>query len=71
MVCEIFVIFYIFTKSSNKVAITYLYIEQQLWNLNMLQFTKKIDEQHIWEKLCSCNTFEDISHLLIMVIIKN
>ena len=32
---------------------------------------KKVDEQHIWEKLCSCNTFEDISHLLIMVIIKN
>ena len=41
MVCEIFVIFHIFTKSSNKVAITHLYIEQQLWNLNMLQFTKK------------------------------
>ena len=40
-VCEIFVIFHIFTKSSNKVAITHLYIEQQLWNLNMLQFTKK------------------------------
>ena len=70
-VCEIFVIFHIFTKSSNKVPITHLYIEQQLWNLNMLQFTKKVDEQHIWEKLCSCNTFEDISHLLIMVIIKN
>ena len=46
-VCEIFVIFHIFTKSSNKVAITHLYIEQQLSNLNMLQFTKKIDEQHI------------------------
>ena len=30
MVCEIFVIFHIFTKSSNKVAITHLYIEQQL-----------------------------------------
>ena len=29
-VCEIFVIFHIFTKSSNKVAITYLCIEQQL-----------------------------------------
>ena len=29
-VCEIFVIFHIFTKSSNKVAITHLYIEQQL-----------------------------------------
>ena len=41
MVCEIFVIFHIFTKSSNKVAITHLYIEKQLWNFNMLQFTKK------------------------------
>ena len=29
-VFEIFVIFHIFTKSSNKVAITHLYIEQQL-----------------------------------------
>ena len=29
-VCEIFVIFDIFTKSSNKVTITHLYIEQQL-----------------------------------------
>ena len=41
MVCEIFVIFHIFTKSSNKVAITHLYIEQQLRNLNTLQFTNK------------------------------
>ena len=40
-VFEIFVIFHIFTKSSNKVAITHLYIEQQVSNLNMLQFTKK------------------------------
>ena len=29
-VFEIFVIFHVFTKSSNKVAITHLYIEQQL-----------------------------------------
>ena len=29
-VCNIFMIFHIFTKSSNKVAITHLYIEQQL-----------------------------------------
>ena len=29
-VCEIFVIFHIFTKSSNKVAITHLYTGQQL-----------------------------------------
>ena len=33
--------FHISTKSSNKVAITHLYIEQQVWNLNMSQFTKK------------------------------
>ena len=39
-VFEIFVIFHIFTKSNNKVAITYLFIEQQVWNLNMLQFIK-------------------------------
>ena len=31
---------------------------------------KKVAEHHIGTKLCSCNTFEDISHLLIMVIIK-
>ena len=30
-----------------------------------------VAEQHIATKMCSCNTFEDISHLLIMVIIKN
>ena len=29
-----------------------------------------VAEQHIGTKFCSCNTFEDISHLLIMVIIK-
>ena len=29
-VFEIFVIFHIFTKNSNKVAITHLYIEQQV-----------------------------------------
>ena len=33
---------------------------------------EKVAEQHIGTKLCSCNTFEDIlSHLLIVVIIKN
>ena len=31
---------------------------------------KKVAEHHIATKLCSCNTLEDISHLLIMVIIK-
>ena len=32
---------------------------------------EKVAEQHIGTKLCSCNTYEDISHLLIKVIIKN
>ena len=32
---------------------------------------EKVAEQHIGTKLCSCNIYEDISHLLIMVIIKN
>ena len=50
MVSEIVVIFHIFTKISNKVAITHLYIEQQLWNLNMLQFTKKY-MNNIWNKI--------------------
>ena len=26
---------------------------------------EKVDEEHIATKLCSCNTFEEISHLLI------
>ena len=30
-----------------------------------------VAEQHIGTKLYTCNTFEDISHLLIMVVIKN
>ena len=50
-VSEIFVIFHIFTKISNKVAITHLYIEQQLWNLNMLQFTKKY-MNNIFDRNC-------------------
>ena len=37
-VCDFF---HISTKSSNKVAITHLFIEQQVRNLNMSQFTKK------------------------------
>ena len=32
---------------------------------------EQVAEQHIGTKLCSCNTYEDISHLLIMVTIKN
>ena len=29
---------------------------------------EKVAEHHIGTKLCSCNTYEDISHLLITVI---
>ena len=84
-------IFYIFSKSSNKVAITHLYIEQLIMviiKINKVAIihlameihfqttdhvvaVEIVAEQHIGTKLCSCNTFEDISHLLIMVIIKN
>ena len=32
---------------------------------------EKVAEQQTGTKLCSCNNFEDISHFLIMVIIKN
>ena len=32
---------------------------------------EKVAEQQTETKLCSCNNFEDISHFLIMVIIKN
>ena len=44
----IIVIFHIFTKSSNKVAITHLYIEQQVWNLNILYFHKYVHKN--WKK---------------------
>ena len=44
-------ILYIFTKSSNKVAITHFYIEQQVWNLNMLQFTEKY-MNNLFERNC-------------------
>ena len=32
---------------------------------------QKVDEQHAWKKLCNCNTFEDISHLLTMLTAEN
>ena len=54
-----------------KVAITHLAIEIHFQTTAHVVAVEKVAEQHIGTKLCSCNTFEDISHLLIMVIIKN
>ena len=46
-------------------------MEIHLQSIDHVVALEKVAEQHIGTKLCSCNTFEDISHLLIMVIIKN
>ena len=54
-----------------KVAITHLAMEIHLQTTDHVVAVEKVAEQHIGTKLCSCNTYEDISHLLIMVIIKN
>ena len=54
-----------------KVGITHLAIEIHFQTTGHVVAVEKVAEQHIGTKLCSCNTFEDISHLLIMVIIKN
>ena len=54
-----------------KVAITHLAMEIHLQTTDHVVAVEKVAEQHIGTKLCSCNTYEDISHLLIMVTIKN
>ena len=54
----------------NKVAITHLAMEIHFQTSDHVVAVEIVAEQHIGTKLCSCNTFEDISHLLIMVIIK-
>ena len=54
-----------------KVAITHLAIEIHFQTTGHVVAVEKVAEQHIGTKLCSCNTCEGISHLLIMVIIKN
>ena len=54
-----------------KVAITHLAMEIHLQTTDHVVAVEKVAEQHIGTKLCSRNTYEDISHLLIMVIIKN
>ena len=54
----------------DKVAITHLAMEIHFQTSDHVIAVEIVAEQHIGTKLCSCNTFEDISHLLIMVIIK-
>ena len=55
-------IFHIFTKSSDKVAITHLYIEQ-LVKLKYVTVYKKVDD-NIFEGNC-------VAAILLKVIIKN
>ena len=55
----------------NKVAITHLAMEIHFQTTDHVIAVEIVAEQHMGKKLCSGNTFEDISHLLIMVIIKN
>ena len=54
----------------DKVVITHLAMEIHFQTSDHVVAVEIVAEQHIGTKLCSCNTFEDISHLLIMVIIK-
>ena len=54
----------------DKVAITHLAMEIHFQTSDHVVALEIVAEQHIGTKLCSCNTFEDIGHLLIMVIIK-
>ena len=54
----------------DKVAITHLAMEIHFQTSDHVVAVEIVAEPHIGTKLCSCNTFEDISHLLIMVIIK-
>ena len=54
----------------DKVAITHLAMEIHFQTSDHVVAVEIVAEQHIGTKLCSCDTFEDISHLLIMVIIK-
>ena len=49
----------------DKVAITHLAMEIHFQTTDHVVAVEKVAEQHIGTKLCSCNTFEDISHLLI------
>ena len=53
-------------KSLEKVGITHLAIEIHFQTTDHVVAVEIVVEQHIGTKLCSCNTFEDISHLLII-----
>ena len=48
-----------------KVAITHLAMEIHFHITDHVVAVEKVAEHHIGTKLCSCNTFKDISHLLI------
>ena len=50
----------------DKVAITHLAMEIHFQTTDHVVAVEIVAEQHIGTKLCSCNTFEDISHLLII-----
>ena len=61
----------LWVKNSLEIALTHLAMEIHLQTTDHLVAVEKVAKQHIGTQLCSCNTFEDTSHLLIMVIIKN
>ena len=61
----------LWVKNSREIALTHLAIEIHLQTTDHVVAVEKVAEQHIGTQLCGCNTFEDTSHLLIMVIIKN
>ena len=46
----------------DKVAITHLAMEIPFQTSDHVVAVEIVAEQHIGTKLCSCNTFEDISH---------
>ena len=61
----------LWVKNSLEIALTHLAMEIHLQTTDHVVAVEKVAEQHIGTQLCSFNTFEDTSHLLIMVIIKN
>ena len=71
-ICWDYVSIFIYKNSNyNKInQITHLAMEIHFQTSDHVVAVEIVAEQHIGTKLCSCNTFEDISHLLIMVIIK-
>ena len=61
----------LWVKNSLEIALTHLAMEIHFQTTDHVVAVEKVAEQYIGTQLCSCNTFEDTSHLLIMVIIKN